>query len=169
MEFVSRILEGSVSLDLRDALRRSVSSSYRISQDEKIRRLEEVPMFADLSRKQLRAVAAISKVVELPAATMLTRTGEPGDAFFVLVDGSAIVEIPPRKRSRLGPGDFFGEMSLLDGEPRSATVSAETDVRLLVIQRLNFQVLLREVPDLLHKILVTLTRRVRHLERSLAN
>jgi len=169
MEFVSRILEGSVSLDLRDALRRSVSSSYRISQDEKIRRLEEVPMFADLSRKQLRAVAAISKVVELPAATVLTRTGEPGDAFFVLVDGSAIVEIPPRKRSRLGPGDFFGEMSLLDGEPRSATVSAETDVRLLVIQRLNFQVLLREVPDLLHKILVTLTRRVRHLERSLAN
>ena len=79
------------------------------------------------------------------------------------------MEIPPRKRSRLSPGDFFGEMSLLDGEPRSATVRAETDVRLLVIQRLNFQVVLREVPDLLHKILVTLTRRVRHLERSLAN
>jgi CRP-like cAMP-binding protein len=169
MEFVSRILEGSVSLDLRDALRRSVSSSYRISQDEKIRRLEEVPMFADCTRKQLRAVAAISKVVELPADTVLTRTGEPGDAFFVIVDGSATVEVPPRKRSRLSPGNFFGEMSLLDGEPRSATVEAETAVRLLVIQRLHFQALLREVPDLLHKILVTLTRRVRHLERSLAN
>jgi len=169
MEFVSRILEGSVSLDLRDALRRSVSSSYRINQDEKIRRLEEVPMFADCTRKELRAVAAISKVVELPADTVLTRTGEPGDAFFVIVDGSATVEVPPRKRSRLGPGSFFGEMSLLDGEPRSATVRAETDVRLLVIQRLNFQALLREVPDLLHKILVTLTRRVRNLERSLAN
>ena len=169
MEFVSRILEGSVSLDLRDALRRSVSSGYRISQDERVRRLEEVPMFADCTRKQLRAVAAISKVVELPAGTVLTRTGEPGDAFFVIVDGSATVEVSPRARSRLGPGDFFGEMSLLDGEPRSATVQAETDVRLLVIQRLNFQVVLREVPDLLHKILITLTRRVRHLERSLAN
>ena len=169
MEFVSRILEGSVSLDLRDALRRSVSSSYRINQDEKMRRLEEVPMFADCTRKQLRAVAAISKVVELPAGTVLTRTGEPGDAFFVIVDGSATVEVSPRKRSRLSPGAFFGEMSLLDGEPRSATVRAETAVRLLVIQRLNFQALLREVPDLLHKILVTLTRRVRNLERSLAN
>jgi CRP-like cAMP-binding protein len=167
MEFVSRILEGSV--DLRDALRRSVSSSYRVSQDEKIRRLEEVPMFADCTRKQLRAVAAISRVVELPADTVLTRMGEPGDAFFIILDGSAGVDVPPRKRSRLGPGSFFGEMSLLDGEPRSATVRAETAVRLLVIQRLNFQGLLREVPDLLHKILVTLTRRVRHLERSLAN
>lgn len=169
MEFVSRILEGSVSLDLRDALRSSVSSAFRISQDEKIRRLEEVPMFADCTRRQLRAVAAISKVVELPAGTVLTRTGEPGDAFFVIVDGSATVEVPSRKRSRLGPGAFFGEMSLLDGEPRSATVRAETDVRLLVIPRLNFQTLLREVPDLTHGILVTLTRRVRNLERSLAN
>jgi len=169
MEFVSRILEGSVSLDLRDALRRTVSSSYRINQDEKIRRLEEVPMFADCTRKQLRAVAAISKVVELPAGTVLTRTGEPGDAFFVIVDGSATVEVSPRKRSRLSPGSFFGEMSLLDGEPRSATVRAETDVRLLAIPRYNFQSLLREVPDLTHNILVTLTRRVRHLERSLAN
>ena len=169
MEFVSRILEGTVSLDLRDALRRSVSSNYRVTQDEKMRRLEEVPMFADCTRKQLRAVAAISKVVELPAETVLTRTGEPGDAFFIILDGSAGVEVPPRKRSRLSPGSFFGEMSLLDGEPRSATVRAETAVRLLVIQRLNFQSLLREVPDLLHKVLVTLTRRVRHLERSLAN
>jgi CRP-like cAMP-binding protein len=169
MEFESRILEGSVSLDLRDALRRSMSSSYRVSQDEKIRRLEEVPLFADCTRKQLRAVAAISRVVELPADTVLTRMGEPGDAFFIILDGSAGVDVPPRKRTRLGPGSFFGEMSLLDGEPRSATVRAETAVRLLVIQRLNFQELLREVPDLVHKILVTLTRRVRHLERSLAN
>jgi CRP-like cAMP-binding protein len=168
MEFVSRILEGSVSLDLRDALRRSVSSSYRIGQDERMRRLEEVPLFAGCTRRQLRAVAAIAKVVELPAGTVLTRTGEPGDAFFVMMDGSATVEVSARKRSRLAPGAFFGEMSLLDGEPRSATVRAETEVRLLVIPRVNFQTLLREVPDLTHRILVTLTRRLRHLERSLS-
>jgi CRP/FNR family transcriptional regulator, cyclic AMP receptor protein len=167
MEFVSRILEGSISLDLKDALRRSVSSSYRITQDEKIRRLEEVPLFAECSRKQLRSVAAISRVVELPAGTVLTRMGEPGDAFFVIVDGSALVEISPRKRARLSPGEFFGEMSLLDGEPRSATVRAETDVRLLAIPRRNFQSLLHEVPDLTYKILVTLSRRLRQLERSL--
>jgi CRP/FNR family cyclic AMP-dependent transcriptional regulator len=167
MEFVSRILEGSISLDLKDALRRSVSSSYRISQDEKIRRLEEVPLFADCTRKQLREVAKISKVVELPGGTVLTRMGEPGDAFFVIVDGSAIVDVAPRKRARLSPGDFFGEMSLLDGEPRSATVHAETDVRLLAIPRRNFHTVLQEVPDLTYKILVTLSRRLRQLERSL--
>jgi len=166
MEFVSRILDGSISTDLKEALR-TLSPEYRIKRDEKIRRLEEVPIFEDCTRRQLREVAAISKVVELPAGTVLTRTGDPGDEFFVLVDGSVTVEISPRKRGRLRPGDFFGEMSLLDGEPRSATVRAETDVRLLVIQRRNFQSLLREVPELSHRVLETLSRRIRHLEKSL--
>jgi CRP-like cAMP-binding protein len=165
MEFVSRILDGSISYDLKDALRRSVSSGYRISQDEKVRHLEKVPILAECTRRQLRAVAAISKVIEVPAGTLLTRTGEPGEEFFLIIDGSAVVEISPRKRRRLGPGDFFGEMSLLDGGPRSATVQAETDARLLVIVRRNFQALLGEVPDLTQKILTTLSRRVRALEQ----
>jgi CRP-like cAMP-binding protein len=166
MEFVSRILDGSISTDLKDALR-TMSPEYRLKRDEKIRRLEEVPIFEGCTRRQMREVAAISTVVELPAGTVLTRTGEPGEEFFVVVDGSAIAEISPRKRGRIGPGDFFGEMSLLDGEPRSATVRAETDVRLLVIQRRNFQSLLREVPDLTHRVLETLSRRIRLLEKSL--
>jgi CRP/FNR family transcriptional regulator/CRP/FNR family cyclic AMP-dependent transcriptional regulator len=62
------------------------------------------------------------------------------------------------------PGAFFGEMSLLDGEPRSATVKAETDLRLLVIDRTHFWRLLKEVPGLTEKILVTLSRRVRQVE-----
>ena len=168
MEFVSRILDGSISTDLKDALR-TLSPEYRIKRDEKIRRLEEVPIFEDCTRRQLREVAAISKVVELPAGAIVTRTGDPGEEFFVLVDGSVTVEISPRKRGRLRPGDFFGEMSLLDGEPRSATVRAETDVRLLVIQRRNFQSLLREVPELSHRVLETLSRRIRLLEKSLNN
>ena len=168
MEFVSRILDGSISTDLKDALR-TLSPEYRIKRDEKIRRLEEVPIFEDCTRRQLREVAAISKVVELAAGSIVTRTGDPGDEFFVLVDGSVTVEISPRKRGRLRPGDFFGEMSLLDGEPRSATVRAETDVRLLVIQRRNFQSLLREVPELSHRVLETLSRRIRLLEKSLNN
>ncbi len=64
MEFVSRILDGSISTDLKDALR-TLSPEYRIKRDEKIRRLEEVPIFEDCTRRQLREVAAISKVVEL--------------------------------------------------------------------------------------------------------
>lgn len=165
MEFVSRILDETIPSALRDLLRRSASDDPRLAQDERIRRLMEVPILAECTRKQLRAVAAISRVVEVAAGTVLTRAGTPGEEFFIIVDGSATVEISPRKRRHLGPGDFFGEMSLLDGGPRSATVVAETDVRLLVILRRNFLALLREVPELTQKILYVLSRRVRALEQ----
>src|SRR5437764_592561 len=77
---------------------------------------------------------------------------------------TAPVTLSPQERHRMQPGAFFGEMSLLDGEPRSATVKAETDLRLLVIDRTHFWRLLKEVPGLTEKILVTLSRRVRQVE-----
>ncbi len=166
MELISRILDGSIPQDLRDALRRAEPAGPRMSHDEKIAHLEEVPLFADCSQKQLRSVSDISRVVEVPAGTSLTRAGQPGDEFFVLVDGTAAVEKPGKKKHFLKPGDFFGEMSLLDGGPRSVTVRAATPLRVLVIDRKNFQLLLREVPDLTHKLLVTLSKRVRMLEQS---
>lgn len=166
MEFVSRILDGSISYDLKDLVRRSGSSEFRLAQDEKVRHLQKVPLLEECSQRQLRAVAGISKVVEAPAGAVLTRAGEPGDEFFVLVDGSATVETRTGARRRLGPGAFFGEMSLLDGGPRSATVRAETDVRLIVILSRHFHELLGEVPQLTQKILATLTKRVRQLEEA---
>ena len=129
-----------------------------------MRHLEDVPLLADCTQKQLRAISDISRVVEVPAGTSLTRAGQPGDEFFVILDGSAAVEKPGKKRVFLRPGDFFGEMSLLDGGPRSVTVRAATSLRVLVIDRKNFQGVLREVPDLTQKLLVTLSRRVRALE-----
>jgi len=68
--------------------------------------------------------------------------------------------------SQLKPGDFFGEMSLLDGEPRSATIAAATDLRLLVVDRAHFWRLLDEMPDLIRRILTMLSRRVRRLEQT---
>jgi len=167
MEFVSRMLDGSYGWDLRELLRKSDDSSARLPQDEKIRHLQKVDIFADCSRKQMKAVAAISRVIEAPAGTVLTRAGEPGEEFFLILDGAAMVEVTRRKRVRLMPGEFFGEMSLLDGEPRSATVKAETDLRVLVISRANFWQLLREVPELTQKMLVNLSRRLRDLENAL--
>jgi CRP-like cAMP-binding protein len=166
VEFVSRMLDGSFGWDLRDLLRQGQEAG-KLPVDEKIRHLQKVDIFADCTRKQLKAVAAISRVVEAPAGTLLTRAGEPGEEFFFILDGAANVEVTRRKRVRLGPGEFFGEMSLLDGEPRSATVRAETDMRLLVIVRRNFQGLLTEVPELTRTILVVLSRRLRDLERAL--
>src|SRR5438552_14914527 len=114
MEFVSRMLDGSYGWDLRDLLRKSDESGERLPQDEKIRHLQKVDIFADCTRKQLKAVAAISRVLEAPSGTVLTRAGEPGEEFFFILDGAATVEVTRRKRVRLLPGEFFGEMSLLD-------------------------------------------------------
>ena len=164
MELVSRILDGSISYNERgEPLGRSFFGG-RISQDDRVERLEEVNMLAGCSRKQLRAIAKISEIIEVPAGTVLARLGQPGEEFFLILDGSAHVEVSPRKRSRLGPGQYFGEMSLLDGGPRSATVVADTPLRLLVIKRRNFSTLLREATDLTQSLLATLSRRVRHAE-----
>src|SRR4029453_3416531 len=114
MELIGRILDGSIPQDLRDALRRAQPSGSRVSHDEKMRHLEEVPLLADCTQKQLRAISDISRVVEVPAGTSLTRAGQPGDEFFFILDGPAAGGERGKKRVFLRPGDFFGEMSLLD-------------------------------------------------------
>ena len=167
MELISRILDGSIPESWRASLPPSRFFGPRVTQDDKITRLEEVTLLAECSRKQLKAVAKITEVVEVPAGTILARQGDPGNEFYLIMDGSARVEVPTRRRSRLAPGDYFGEMSLLDGEPRSATVIAETPMRLLVIKRRDFSTLLREAPEVTQSILATLSRRIRQAERAL--
>src|ERR687887_1463741 len=166
MELISRILDGSIPESLRAASPTARFFGGRVTQDDKISRLEAVPLLAECTRRQLKAVARITDVVEVPAATELARRGEPGNEFYLIVDGGARVEVSPRKRTRLGPGAFFGEMSLLDGGERSATVVAETPMRLLVIKRRDFATLLREAPELTQSILATLSRRLRQAERA---
>jgi len=165
MELVGRMLDGSIPYSIRGALQRTGLFGSRVSQDSKIDRLEEVPLFEGCTRRQLRAVARIADVLEVPAGTVLTKSGDPGEAFFLILDGRVRVEVSPRKRVRLGPGEFFGEMSLLDGGPRTATVAADTDVRMLVIARRDFSLLLSKVPDLMRNLLVVLVKRVRAAEQ----
>src|SRR5262245_63941194 len=97
-----------------------------LSHDARIRHLQRVPLFSGFNERELRRVAELSSIVELPAGTVVTQIGEPGDSFFVLVDGTVTVRTPVGAGAELHPGDFFGEMSLLDGEPRSATLEAPT-------------------------------------------
>ena len=136
------------------------------SADARIEHLRRVPLFADCTEEELQRIAAVSRTVEVPAATVVTETGKPGDSFFFIVDGRVSVRTPVGGGDPLRPGDFFGEMSLLDGEPRSATVTALTDLRLLVIDSTHFWRLLNETPDLVRRILVVLSRRVRRLEQA---
>jgi CRP/FNR family transcriptional regulator, cyclic AMP receptor protein len=136
------------------------------SRDARIRHLQRVPLFSGFDEDELRRVADLSRIVEAPAGTVVTQIGEPGDSFFVIIDGTVTVRTPVGAGSQLQPGDFFGEMSLLDGEPRSATIVATTDVRLLIVDRANFWRLLDETPDLIRRILTILSRRVRRLEQT---
>jgi len=163
VELISRMLDGSIPYDPEGRLE-PVSSGPGARQEDKIERLRGVPIFQECSERQLRSVAKIARVFDVAAGTALTRAGEPGDEFFLIIDGTARVEVSADKQLPLQPGVFFGEMSLLDGGPRSATVVAVTPVRLLVISRRHFAALLKEVPGLTHTLLVTLSRRVRQAE-----
>jgi CRP-like cAMP-binding protein len=165
MELVSRILDGSIPNSRGEPLGRSFFGG-RISQDDRIQRLEEVSLLQD-ARASSSSGSRISEILEVPADTVLARTGTAGNDFFLILDGHAKVEVTPRKRSRLGPGQYFGEMSLLDGGPRSASVVAETPLRLLVIKRRDFTTLLNEAPELTQSILETLSRRLRLAEATL--
>ncbi|HXJ81602.1 MAG TPA: cyclic nucleotide-binding domain-containing protein [Candidatus Methylomirabilis sp.] len=136
------------------------------SRDARIRHLQRVPLFSGFDEDELRRVADLSTIVESPEGTIVTQIGEPGDSFFVLIDGTVAVRTPVGPGIQLKPGDFFGEMSLLDGEPRSATIVATTDIRLLIVERSQFWRLLEETPDLIRRILTILSRRVRRLEQT---
>lgn len=139
-----------------------------IGRDKKIEYLQKVPMFQECTRQELAAITRISEVIEVSAGTAVVRAGEPGNEFFLILEGTARVGVWGRKGfRRLGPGAFFGEMSLLDGGPRSATVAAETSLRLLVVNRRAFWTLLSEAPHLNYKILLTLTQRIRQAESDL--
>src|SRR6266849_2966145 len=164
MELVSRMMDGSISYELKDRLEPVLSGAA--VQRGNIE-LQDVPMFEGCSERQLRSIAKIARVVDAPAGTVITRVGEPGNEFYLILAGTVSVDLPVGIPVSLRPGEFFGEMSLLDGDPRSATVVTDTPVRLLVINRENFSVLRREVPDLTQILLVTLSRRVRQAEQRL--
>jgi CRP-like cAMP-binding protein len=166
MELVSRMMDGSIP-EGPHRPERGGWFGFRLNQDHKIEHLAEVPLLAGVTRKQLKAIARITEVREVEAGTELTRAGDPGDEFFVLVDGKARVEVSARKRVSLKPGDFFGEISLLDGGPRSATVVTETPARLMVITRRDFARLLAEAPDLNRAVMAVLCRRLRQAEQAL--
>jgi CRP/FNR family transcriptional regulator/CRP/FNR family cyclic AMP-dependent transcriptional regulator len=136
------------------------------SHDARIRQLQRVPLFSGFDEGELRRVAELSRIAEVAAGTAVTQMGEPGDSFFLIIDGAVTVRTPLGAGSQLQPGDFFGEMSLLDGEPRSATIVAATDVRLLIVDRAHFWRLLEQTPDLGRRILTILSRRVRRLEQT---
>jgi voltage-gated potassium channel len=125
--------------------------------------LAQVPLFSGLSRRQLGRVAGAAEHKHYLASSTIVRAGGPGDAFYVILDGEARVELPAGPVA-LGAGAFFGEMAIIDGAPRSATVSAVTDVVVLKIPRAKFLALLVDQPKVALAIMTTLAQRLREAQ-----
>ncbi len=128
--------------------------------------LADIPLFADLSKRQLGKVAKLAAVRTVAPYTQIVRTGGRGDAFYVILTGNAMVRRPGRRNVALGPGDFFGELALLDGAPRSATVEATEETELMHVPRSGFVKLLRTDSSIACAMLETLAARMRRVQSS---
>jgi CRP/FNR family transcriptional regulator, cyclic AMP receptor protein len=135
----------------------------RLRKDAKVALLARIPLFERCSRRQLARIASITREVPLPAATPVVKTGERGSDFFVVVDGEADVRTGARKLATLRAGSFFGEIALVTGSPRTATVTTGTPMRALVITSRDFQKLLQDSPELQMKILLEIGKRLEQL------
>ena len=126
-----------------------------------VRQLAKVPLFSECSQRDLQTVARVVREIPHEAGTVIAREGEPGVGLFIIVDGTADVSIGGRKKATLGPGDFFGEIALLDGGPRTATVTAGSDVNLLGLTEWVFRGLMAEHPSIALKTLQQMAARLR--------
>lgn len=126
--------------------------------------LASVPLFAACSRKELQTIAKASDELSIPEGKVLVEQGDVGRECFVILDGKAAVKRNGKRVATLGPGSYFGELSLLDKGPRTATVEAETALSVLVLGPREFSTVLEQVPGLSHKLLATLASRVRELD-----
>jgi CRP-like cAMP-binding protein len=129
--------------------------------------LKTVPLFQGLEKGELRDVASAAREELYSPGQDIVTEGQAGGPFFCITEGRADVLIGGDKTSELGPGSYFGEMALLEGGKRSATIRAETHVKALAISSWNFLALLQDNWEITKKVLAQLSARVRELDRSM--
>jgi CRP-like cAMP-binding protein len=132
----------------------------RLGRDAKVELLKSVPLFAGCSKTELRRLAATADEVDLRSGFLLMREGRPGREFFVLIDGTVEVTRKGKKISELGGGDWFGEIALLTKVPRTATVTATSAVRALVLTDRAFRQLVESMPSIGIKVLASVGERL---------
>jgi len=132
----------------------------RLRKDAKVEMLRRVPLFQECSKKQLQSITSVADEIDWPQGRPIARQGQVGREFIVIVEGSADVTIDAKKVGALGAGDFFGEMSLLTQQPRIATVTPMSPLRVLVITERAFSGLLRSDSVIQSKVLAAVAARV---------
>ena len=131
-----------------------------LRRNEKVELIKKVPLFAGCSKGELEQIAQIADEIDLAEGKEMTREGSRGREFFVLLEGDAEVTKDGSSINKLGSGDFFGEIALVSDSPRTATVTATSPVRALVITDRSFRRLLDEQPEIQRKVLVALAERL---------
>ena len=132
--------------------------------DEKLEKLQAVPLFARLGRRETERLSMLADELDIPDGQVLTRQGASGGEFFIVLDGQVAIEKDGTRIATMNPGEFLGEIALIDGKPRTATARAEGPTRLLVIGRGPFQDLMEEFPSVRIAVLQALAERVRSHE-----
>lgn len=138
-----------------------------MAKTEVVRSLKNVPLFEGLSMRELKLIAQAGKEVKHPPGRVIVQEGTNGVGFHLILDGAAKVTVRGKKKSGLGPGDYFGEISLIDRGPRMATVVAEDLVRTLTLSSWSFMPLVERHPAIAKKLLMGLCQRLRTLDDSL--
>jgi CRP/FNR family cyclic AMP-dependent transcriptional regulator len=135
-----------------------------MAKDSKLEHLAQVRLFSTLNKRELTLVGKASDEIRVPAGKVLVSEGTTGREFYLILEGQAVVRRGGRRVAMLGPGQYFGELSLLDRGPRTATVVADTDMALLVLGQREFSSILEAVPTVSHKLLEAMAHRLRECD-----
>jgi CRP/FNR family transcriptional regulator, cyclic AMP receptor protein len=130
--------------------------------------LRDIPLFAPLSKRHVRRIANLARPRRFAVGSAIVRRGQRGETFFVILDGEGTLSLPKRRNRALKAGDFFGELSLLDGKPRSATIIAKTPVLAMAIGRRPFLKLVAGDSDLALGLLKAMAERLREADGAAA-
>ena len=132
----------------------------RLGGNQKVDLISKVPLFGRLSKRELEQIASVADEIDLADGKELTREGEAGREFFVLLEGTADVIQGGEQVNSLGSGDFFGEIALISDGPRTATVTATSPVRALVVTARSFQRLVEQMPEIERNVLAAAAERL---------
>jgi CRP/FNR family cyclic AMP-dependent transcriptional regulator len=130
-----------------------------------VAQLSKVPIFSGCARRELELIARAAKELRHKPGSVISREGDPGIGLFIILEGTATVTIGGVRRGTMGPGDFFGEVALLDRGPRTATVTATTPVTLLVLTEWVFRGLVLEHPSIGVRVLQGMAARLRNASK----
>jgi CRP/FNR family cyclic AMP-dependent transcriptional regulator len=132
----------------------------KLRKDAKVELIRKIPLFKHCTTRELGEIAAIADELDLKEGTELTQEGKAGREFFVLVEGTADVVMGKKSVNTVRQGDFLGEIALITGGPRTATVKATSPVRVLVITARSFRALLENHPEIQRKVLLSMAERL---------